>query len=113
MNIWIKLLNLILRNFIYWKFSNCYLNLIEEIYYCCFFVYFHKIQNLEFLIEKEFFLCEDYSKSILTNKFEKRKQNQTRKSIKESCQWIEFRHLQFKFSNQPKSNDYRNHYKKN
>ena len=30
------------------------INLIEEIYYCCFFVYIHKIQIFEFFIEKTF-----------------------------------------------------------
>ena len=49
MNIWIKLVNLTLRNFIYKWFLDCPINLLEEIYYCCFFVYIHKIQFFEFL----------------------------------------------------------------
>ena len=30
------------------------INLIEEIYYCCFFVYIHKIQIFKFFIEKTY-----------------------------------------------------------
>ena len=38
-----------------------FINLIEEIYYCCFFVYIHKIQ----IFEKTFFICENCFNAII------------------------------------------------
>ena len=51
-----------------WKYL---INLVQEIYYCCFFVYIHKIQTLLFFIDKTFFYVKIVLNQFIRNNLNK------------------------------------------